>query len=235
MLVPVSHAGGELHSPVARGHEGTEQTGDDEAEAHGAKFRWPCFTQEITDEGVLLKGGETIPADTVVISIGDAPVTDFLPKEVACERGYVTVDENYQTTDSKIFAIGDIVRPGLLTDAIGAGRKAASAIGEILEGKRPAGDARAIIDRSRVTLEYFDPRLATFGGMEECGEECSSCGNCRDCSLCVAVCPRAAIERKETASGFEYAVDGEKCIGCGFCAGACPCGIWNLVPNDPMG
>jgi Fe-S-cluster-containing hydrogenase component 2 len=29
-------------------------------------------------------------------------------------------------------------------------------------------------------------------------------------------------------------VDADKCIGCGFCAGACPCGIWNLVENQPL-
>jgi len=30
---------------------------------------------------------------------------------------------------------------------------------------------------------------------------------------------------------YEYAVDEELCIGCGFCAGICPCGIWEMVEN----
>jgi Fe-S-cluster-containing hydrogenase component 2 len=30
-------------------------------------------------------------------------------------------------------------------------------------------------------------------------------------------------------------VDDSRCIGCGFCAGACPCGIWFLTENYPMG
>jgi Fe-S-cluster-containing hydrogenase component 2 len=30
------------------------------------------------------------------------------------------------------------------------------------------------------------------------------------------------------------AVNENLCIGCGFCAGACPCGIWNLVENKPL-
>ena len=31
-----------------------------------------------------------------------------------------------------------------------------------------------------------------------------------------------------------HIVDDNKCIGCGFCEGACPCGIWEMVTNDPL-
>ena len=49
------------------------------------------------------------------------------------------------------------------------------------------------------------------------------------------VCPYSAISRVEAADGsYEYVVDAERCIGCGFCAGACPCGIWDLVENTPL-
>ena len=92
----------------------------EDAEAAGAKFKWPVFTKEITEEGVVLQSGELIPADTVFISIGDQPNIDFLPETVEIERGFVKVNEYFQTTDSKIFAVGDVARPGLLTDAIGA-------------------------------------------------------------------------------------------------------------------
>jgi len=146
------------------------------------------------------------------------------------------VNEYYQTTNSKIFAIGDAVKPGLLTDAIGAGRKAAQAISEILEGKRPASDTRRIIDKTRITLEYFDPRITTFENITHCGSQCSSCGACRDCGICENICPRAAISRKSLGGvEYEYVVDETLCIGCGFCAGACPCGIWNLVENVSIG
>jgi NADPH-dependent glutamate synthase beta subunit-like oxidoreductase/ferredoxin len=226
------------------------------AEAVGAKFRWPCFTREITAEGVVLSDGELIPADTVIVSIGEAPKLDFLTGSVATERGFVTVNDIYQTTDSRIFAVGDMVRPGLLTDAIGAGRRAAWAIDQIIKGNRPLSDtsemiehsramieykdrwgsfASETIDTSRMTLAYFDPRMVFTGRVEECAMECSSCGECRDCGICEAICPQAAISRQEDEEGeVAMVVDPNLCIGCGFCADSCPCGIWSLVPNKPL-
>jgi ferredoxin len=87
-----------------------------------------------------------------------------------------------------------------------------------------------------VHLAYFDPRLSSFSDTGQCGSQCASCGACRDCGICVAVCPRAAISRKETTddTGYAYVVDESLCIGCGFCAGACPCGVWGLIENEPI-
>ena len=207
----------------------------EEAEKVGAKFRWPCYTDEILPEGVKLKSGEVIPADAVVVSIGDAPDLNFLPQTVSKQRGFVAVNDVYQTTDAKIFAIGDAVKPGLLTDAIGAGRKTAQAIADMIEGRKPVGDPRKMIDKSRVSLEYFDPRIIEFEDTDQCGAHCSSCGSCRDCGICEVVCPQAAISRKDLGDdGYEYVVNPDRCIGCGFCAGACPCGVWGLVENDPI-
>ncbi len=205
------------------------------AQAAGAEFRWPCFTKAVTEQGVELTTGELLPADTVIVAIGDHPDLEFLPETVETERGFIKVDNHYQTSDPQIFAIGDAVRLGLLTDAIGAGRKAAQAIDDILNGRRPKRSMRPTIDPRRVKLEYFDPRRLGFDGVDQCAGECASCGSCRDCGICVSMCPQAAIRRVGGANGdFEMVVDAERCIGCGFCAGACPCGIWNLVENDPM-
>ncbi|MFW6428756.1 MAG: FAD-dependent oxidoreductase [Desulfosalsimonas sp.] len=206
-----------------------------QAEAAGAAFRWPCFTREITEQGVVLESGELIRADMVVIAVGDVPDTDFLPDTVETEKGFVKTDQNFRTTDPQVFAIGDIVKPGLLTEAIGAGRKAAAAITRLFQGVEPSEETRQAIDTSRITLEYFDPRIKIFSGLEQCGENCASCGACRDCGICEAVCPQAAISRKQKGSGdFEYFVDPDLCIGCGFCAAACPCGVWGMRENDPL-
>lgn len=206
------------------------------AETIGAEFRWPVFTREITADAVMLKTGESIAADTVIISIGDVPDLEFLPDDINTEKGFVKVNDHFLTTDLKIFAIGDVVKPGLLTDAIGAGRIVAQTICDILADKPPEVRRREMIDRNRITLEYFDPRITEYSDLDHCGSQCSSCGACRDCGICVATCPQHAISRQESdGADYEYVVDEDLCIGCGFCAGACPCGVWDLVENTPIG
>jgi NADPH-dependent glutamate synthase beta subunit-like oxidoreductase/glutamate synthase domain-containing protein 3/NAD-dependent dihydropyrimidine dehydrogenase PreA subunit len=219
----------DIQEPASYGKE------RDAAEAVGAEFMWPVFTQEITSSGVKLTTGEEVPADTVIVSIGEVPDLEFIPETVTTENMFVKVNDNYQTSDPQIFAIGDVVKPGLLTEAIGSGRVVARTICDILEGKRPAFEKRPMIDRQRVSLEYFDPRITEFADLDHCGSQCSSCGACRDCGICVSVCPQSAISRKDLeGNAYEYVVDENLCIGCGFCAGACPCGVWDLVENTPI-
>jgi len=220
----------DIQEPLSFGKE------REEAERVGAKFRWPCFSKAVTDEGLELTTGEVIPADTVIISIGDMPELDFLPETVETERGYIKVDEAFRTSDPQIYAVGDAVKLGLLTDAIGMGRKAAREMADVLEGRITPRDLRKRFDYARVKVEYFDPRLLKFENVRQCASQCSSCGACRDCGICATICPQGAITRVSKGEpDFEMAVNPDRCIGCGFCVGACPCGIWTLVENDPIG
>jgi NADPH-dependent glutamate synthase beta subunit-like oxidoreductase/glutamate synthase domain-containing protein 3/NAD-dependent dihydropyrimidine dehydrogenase PreA subunit len=219
----------DVQKPAAFGKE------KEDAQDIGAMFRWPCFTKKITSRGVVLQDGEVLKADTVVISIGDVPDLDFLDETIAIENGFVAIDKFSRTSDPRVFAIGDVVGPGLITDAIGAGRRAAINIDRIIEGKTPdQGDRLPRVDKSRINLEYYDPRNKA-NSLVDCGQDCASCGSCRDCGICVAICPEAAIQRITLGNkDFEYRVNPDLCIGCGFCKGACPCGIWDLIPNTAL-
>ncbi|MFO7988285.1 MAG: FAD-dependent oxidoreductase [Desulfotignum sp.] len=207
----------------------------EDAKKCGAKFQWPVFTRKITKQGVMLESGDLLPADTVVVAIGDVPDLDFIQSHLAVDNGFVTVDRINRTSDPKVFAIGDVVAPGLITDAIGAGKRAARVIHQIASGNDVQETApQPVVDKSRIHLAYYDP-VNVPADLTACGDACASCGKCRDCGICVAICPEGAIERNDLENdGFEYRVDADKCIGCGFCKGACPCGIWDLIPNTPL-
>jgi NADPH-dependent glutamate synthase beta subunit-like oxidoreductase/glutamate synthase domain-containing protein 3/ferredoxin len=206
------------------------------AEAAGAKFLWPVSAEAITKKGVQLTNGEVLPADTVVISIGDKPDLRFLPETIDTKGGFIKVNDRFQTTDPKVFAIGDSVKPGLITDAIGAGKKVAGTIDAVLSGRQDTYDRVNVIDPSRIKLQYYNPSIREFSDIQMCSVQCASCGGCRDCGICESLCPQQAISRRQLqGDSFEYVVDEDRCIGCGFCEGACPCGIWEIKENDPIG
>lgn len=209
----------------------------DHAEKLGAKIMWPCFTDKITDKGVVLKDGKLLEADTVIISVGDRPVLSFLSDEYTDERGRVKVNKYLQAeADEKVFVPGDVVKLGLFTHAIGDGRKTAINIHNLLS-ERPldAFEKAPMIPQDRVKKEYYYPMNTQSVSAMETEEEtkrCMSCGYCRDCEFCKEACPEQAISRVTNTDGkFEYVSNNSKCIGCGICAGVCPCGVWTMSDN----
>ncbi len=203
------------------------------AEAAGAKFIWPHAVKAIRKVGVQLTDGELIPADTVFIAVGDTPDLSYLPESISTEKGFIVVDEKFQTSDEQVYAVGDTLKPGLLTEAIGAGRVAASAIDGILKGRTDTYDNLPVIDFARIKTQYFDGRESNISDIKTCAARCASCGACRDCGLCEIVCPQQAISRRALGEeAYEYVVDDELCIGCGFSAVAPP-RRWYMVENKP--
>lgn len=201
------------------------------AENLGAKIMYPCFTQKITEEGVYLKDGRFIEADSVIISVGDRPIFDFLPKDYLDEKSKIHINEFMQTKNDKVFAIGDSISPGLFTNAIATGKHAAENIIKFLNNEPLAPvKEKDLIPAKRIKSEYYECYNSNCDNEQN---RCMSCGYCRDCGLCKQSCPQNAISRIEKNDGkYEYVSDPNKCIGCGICAGLCPCGIWEMEDNN---
>ena len=80
-----------------------------------------------------------VEADTVIAAVGQAPDLSFLPPDSALERTRwetLVVDSNTLATNIPgIFAGGDFATgPGMIIDAIAAGRRGAIAIDKYLKG-----------------------------------------------------------------------------------------------------
>jgi NADPH-dependent glutamate synthase beta subunit-like oxidoreductase len=90
-----------------------------------------------------------LPADLIVSAIGQA--VDFTGiEEFNSGKGMVAADKNYQVTGKPgVFAGGDVIRPHLLTTAVGHGAIAADGIDQYLAGIEPGR-------RPKIDVHSFD-------------------------------------------------------------------------------
>jgi len=103
-------------------------------------------------------------ADTVIAAVGQAPDLSFLPTDSALERTRwetLVVDSNTLATNvAGVFAGGDFVTgPGMVVEAIAAGRRAAMAIDKYLRG-----------DTSRVDVHERKTRVIAGAEVQELEE-----------------------------------------------------------------
>jgi NADPH-dependent glutamate synthase beta subunit-like oxidoreductase/glutamate synthase domain-containing protein 3/Pyruvate/2-oxoacid:ferredoxin oxidoreductase delta subunit len=202
--------------------------------ALGGEIQWPTFTERVDADGLHTKDGRLIEADMVIISIGERPDLSYVPREWLTDRGMMDANECWQSTRAeKVFAIGDTIKPGLLTHAIASGREVAEYIDAYLNGWELVPKKKPVmIPQEKLSREFFMPqnrgRFRVTDAKNE-SSRCISCGTCRDCTMCLETCPEGAIVRTEKEDGtVEYHSEDKYCIGCGICAGICPCGVWAL-------
>ena len=198
----------------------------EEALKSGVKIIWPKFVKKYDkNEGkIYYTDGEVEDFDFVMISIGEEPEIEFLD-----QKGFIKVNEFGKFGYENLYAIGDVIKEGLLTDAIGWGRKVAHYIHSELQKKEFCWDNRDVIPYDKIKWQYYEKTKISGVSPEQEADRCMSCGFCRDCHICELTCFEQAISRVEKDDGsFEYVVDDNKCIGCGFCEAVCPCGIWTM-------
>lgn len=219
----------DIQAPASFGKE------QEMAVARGAKIVYPKITERYDAKAgqVYFKDGTSMKADTMFVSIGEVPELGFLPPDIDTERGLIRVNKLMQTTDVEVFAVGDATGAGLVTHAIGEGRRAAEAAHALMMDYDYVPEPKMVIPYRRVRNVYYQADIKDEDF--EIGSEanrCMSCGTCRDCGICVATCFYGAISRFEGPDGsWEYVVDDDKCIGCAFCVGTCPTGVWEMEAN----
>jgi dihydrolipoamide dehydrogenase len=115
------------------------------------------------------KNGKTFRKkyDKVLISVGQKPNTEMLglgnTSVEVDEKGFIKVNAQQQTSESGIYAIGDVAGPPLLAHkASYEGRVAA----EVIAGKKSANDTSVI-----PAVIYTEPEIATCGLNEKQAKE----------------------------------------------------------------
>jgi len=194
---------------------------------------------------IPIEGSEfTLPADTVILAIGETSDISFLPKEIeSTKRNTIVVDPvTLQTTMPGVFAGGDAVTgPASVIEAIAAGKNAAVSIDRYLRDlDLTVGREEKVSETTWVTSERLlekKPRqlvpclvppqrsgnfqevelgFTTETGIRE-AHRCFFCGPCAQC-----------LELEDLCEPDDVLVDEDRCIACANCERVCKHGAIRL-------
>lgn len=136
-------------------------------EKQGIQFRTGMFVESATNQGgrcvVACRDAEAIECDRVLVSAGRIPNTNQLGlEELGIEtdrRGFIRVNDDYQTNVANIYAIGDCIGGAMLAhkaseEGIACVEKIVTGYGHVNYDAIPA-------------IVYTDPEIAAVGRTEE--------------------------------------------------------------------
>ncbi len=188
--------------------------------------------------------------DGVIPAIGQDADLEIWGEWLQKDGSVIKTDNNWQTSQSGIFAGGDfatMVR--FVTQVIGIGKQAARAIIEyvVSEEQPKPGTDDTEVSFSAINTFYHprtrqngtenvdvEKRLQTFEEVQQPllhkqaiaeSNRCYSCGHCVYCDSCFLHCPDMAISK--LARGYE--IKSDYCKGCGLCVAECPTGAIIMV------
>lgn len=241
----------------------------EEAEREGVKVHWLRTINAVEDDLMVEimeldeKGSprgtgkfEKLPADTVIMAVGQVADTGFLHKVEGLEFVDDVLKVNPRTLMSAvpgIFAGGDAVpSERTVTVGTGHGKKAARMIDRWLKDKDAEKKVKhPVVDFDDLHLWYMgdhprsiQPELSInertgFGeivsGLDPDqahfeARRCLSCGNCFECDGCLGSCPEDAIIK--LGKGHRYRFDYTKCTGCATCYEQCPVHAIEMIPEN---
>jgi NADPH-dependent glutamate synthase beta subunit-like oxidoreductase len=168
----------------------------------------------------------TLPVDTILSCIGEAPDFSFLPESLKKSSGALIVDEKGATSLPKVFAGGDIIeQPRTVSYAIGAGKKAAMAIDATFRGKDVSQSMRAARWGEEGSLSMARYKRGGADGMAQEGVKFSDMNpayfqrKMRKPRGKLPVAQRI-LDFREICSGLspkEALEESKRCFNCGVC------------------
>ncbi|MEU9368313.1 FAD/NAD(P)-binding oxidoreductase [Streptomyces avermitilis] len=141
--------------------------------AHGVRLLMETRTTGLLDDngrvtGVGIEGGETVPADVVVVTIGSIPATDWLVGSGLTLNDGIVCDERGRAA-SDVYAVGDVARWS--DGRTGVSARLENRTSAVQQAVFVAGDITGAKD-SYQPVPYFwtdqyDVRIQVFGSLPE--------------------------------------------------------------------
>lgn len=183
---------------------------------------------------------QTIPCDTVLLAVGQAPALDFLAQggqDIELHRpGWPKVDpQTLATSAPGVFVAGDLAHgTRLLIDAVASGKAAARSVYRYLTGRTIEPEALV----AHLVLERYErePGYEALGRVPVPVR--APAERLQRPDIVVELGYRPEQAQREASRCLDCAVtpvfDGSRCVLCGGCADVCPTQCLKLVPLSEL-